>query len=83
MSSACRIGLKGEIVAAAVELRAGADARCRGDHRLLPRAAGELQGAGTARLSRGGEFPRTPTGKIHKPGLRQELAQEPASDGTS
>ena len=26
-----------------------------------------------------GEFPRTPTGKIHKPGLRQELT----SDGTS
>jgi hypothetical protein len=30
-----------------------------------------------------GEFPRTPTGKIHKPGLRQELAQKPASNGTS
>ena len=30
-----------------------------------------------------GEFPRTPTGKIHKPGLRQELAQELATDGTS
>jgi acyl-CoA synthetase (AMP-forming)/AMP-acid ligase II len=24
------------------------------------------------------EFPRTPTGKIHKPGLREELAAKPA-----
>ena len=32
-------------------------ARRRGDHGLLPRAAGELQGADTARLSRGGRIP--------------------------
>jgi fatty-acyl-CoA synthase len=71
--------LKGEIVAAAVELRAGADrepapiiAFCRErlasykvPARLVFRAATE--------------FPRTPTGKIHKPALRQQLASDDVS----
>jgi fatty-acyl-CoA synthase len=66
---------KDEIVAAAIELRAGAEADgaailafCR--ERL---ASYKLP----ARLSfrSAAEFPRTATGKIHKPGLRDELAQ--------
>jgi fatty-acyl-CoA synthase len=70
---------KDEIVAAAVELRAGAvlDAAailgfCR--ERLASYKV-------PARLSfrTAAEFPRTATGKIHKPGLRQELASEPSS----
>jgi fatty-acyl-CoA synthase len=75
--------LKGEIVAAAVEIRAHAcpdaaaiTAFCRerlASYKVPTRLA----------FRAAGEFPRTSTGKIHKPGLRQELAQEPASDGTS
>jgi fatty-acyl-CoA synthase len=75
--------LKGEIVAAAVEIRTDAApdvaaiiAFCRerlASYKVPTRLA----------FRAAGEFPRTPTGKIHKPGLRQELAQEPASDGTS
>ena len=48
---------KGEIVAAAVELRARGSNRSRGDRRLLPRAAGKLQGTGAARFSHGGTAP--------------------------
>ncbi|HWB52172.1 MAG TPA: AMP-binding protein [Stellaceae bacterium] len=67
---------KGEVVAAAIELRreAGADAPailafCR--ERLASYKV-------PARLSfrTAAEFPRTATGKIHKPGLREELAAE-------
>jgi fatty-acyl-CoA synthase len=74
--------LKGEIVAAGVELRAGAapdaaaiTAFCR--ERLASYKVPTRLAFRTA-----GEFPRTPTGKIHKPGLRDELAQELALDGT-
>jgi fatty-acyl-CoA synthase len=75
--------LKGEIVAAAVEMRddarpdaAAITAFCRerlASYKVPTRFA----------FRAAGEFPRTPTGKIHKPGLRQELAQELPSDGTS
>ncbi len=70
---------KEEIVAAAVELRAGAapDAAailgfCR--ERLASYKV-------PARLSfrAAAEFPRTATGKIHKPGLREEFASKPSS----
>jgi acyl-CoA synthetase (AMP-forming)/AMP-acid ligase II len=75
---------KGEAVAAAIELRAGAAsdsatviAFCRErlasykvPSRLVVRAAAE--------------FPRTATGKIHKPGLRAELSNlVPSSAGVS
>ncbi|HVH75841.1 MAG TPA: AMP-binding protein [Stellaceae bacterium] len=64
---------KGEIVAAAVELRAGAAAE-----------EGQILAFCRKRLARykvpvrlqfraAGEFPRTPTGKINKPRLREEL----------
>ena len=69
--------LKGEIVAAAVELRADAAT----PRRSRPSAASGWRATRCrhVRLRAAGEFPRTPTGKIHKPGLRQELA----SDGMS
>lgn len=64
---------KDEIVAAAVELHAGATADadalvafCR--ERL---ASYKVPGRFTFRTAE--QFPRTPTGKIHKPGLREEL----------
>ena len=44
---------KGEIVAAVVELRAGAAVDTAVNRRLLPRAAGRLQGTGAARISHG------------------------------
>ena len=66
---------KGEIVAAAIELRAGAQADadvilafCR--ERL---ASYKLPARMSFRSA--GDFPRTATGKIHKPGLRDELAK--------
>lgn len=71
--------LKGEIVAAAVEMRGDAKpdaatiaAFCR--ERL---ASYKVPTRFTFRAA--GEFPRTATGKIHKPGLRAELA----NDGTT
>ncbi len=68
--------LKGEIVAAAIEPRAGAKldvatltAFCRqhlASYKVPTRFA----------FRAASEFPRTATGKIHKPGLRQELASD-------
>ena len=74
---------KGELVAAALELRPGATA-----------AAGTLLAFCRERLAsykipaklafrKAEEFPRTPTGKIHKPGLRQELADGDGGDPAS
>jgi fatty-acyl-CoA synthase len=69
---------KGEIVAVAVELRAEAVADtasivvfCR--ERLASYKVPERVIFRTA-----GEFPRTPTGKIHKPSLADELAANTA-----
>lgn len=70
---------KGEIVAAAIELRAGAAndtaailAFCR------ERLAGYKVPVRLA-IRSAAEFPRTPTGKIHKPRLREELAADNAT----
>lgn len=70
---------KGEIVAAALELRQGtmADAGA-----ILAFCRERLASYKTpARISfrTAAEFPRTATGKIHKPGLREELAVDPSS----
>lgn len=75
--------LKGEIVAAAVEMRADAvpdaaaiTAFCRerlANYKVPTRLA----------FRAAGEFPRTPTGKIHKPGLRDELALDATIDDPS
>ena len=67
---------KDEIVAAAVELEIGADVTT-GD--LIAHCRAELASykVPTHIAIRSGEdFPRTPTGKIHKPGLKEELARE-------
>jgi acyl-CoA synthetase (AMP-forming)/AMP-acid ligase II len=70
---------KGEIVAAVIELRAGAVfdtasviAFCRerlASYKVPVRLA----------IRSSAEFPRTPPGKIHKPRLRQELAANTAT----
>jgi fatty-acyl-CoA synthase len=69
---------KGEIVAAAVELRAGAVA----DTALIVAFCRELLASykvpETLAFRTAAEFPRTPTGKIHKPSLVNELAANTA-----
>ena len=75
--------LKGEIVAAAVEMRAGAKPDAAAITAFCRERLASYKVPTRLAFRAAGEFPRTPTGKIHKPGLRQELAQETASDGTS
>jgi fatty-acyl-CoA synthase len=71
--------LKGEIVAAAVELRADAAPDAAAITAFCRERLASYKVPTRLAFRAAGEFPRTPTGKIHKPGLRQELA----SDGTS
>ena len=76
--------LKGEIVAAAVEMRADAEPDAAAITAFCRERLASYKVPTRFAFRAAGEFPRTPTGKIHKPGLRQELApEEPASDGTS
>ena len=74
---------KGEIVAAAVELRAGAEPDTAAISAFCRERLASYKVPVRLAFRAAAEFPRTPTGKIHKPSLRQELAQEPVSDGTS
>jgi fatty-acyl-CoA synthase len=70
---------KGEVVAAAIELRAGA---AIGTAELIAFCRERLASYKVpARLviHAAAEFPRTATGKIHKQGLRQELSSSPIS----
>lgn len=71
--------LKGEIVAAAVELRADAAPDAAAITAFCRERLASYKVPTRLAFRAAGEFPRTPTGKIHKPGLREELA----SDGTS
>jgi fatty-acyl-CoA synthase len=71
--------LKGETVAAAVEMRAGAAADAAAITAFCRERLASYKVPTRFAFRAAGEFPRTSTGKIHKPGLRQELA----SDGTS
>ena len=70
---------KDEIVAAAVELEVGADVSV-GD--LIAHCRAQLASykvPSHVAIRSGEDFPRTPTGKIHKPGLKEELALEVGS----
>jgi fatty-acyl-CoA synthase len=71
--------LKGEIVAAAVELRADAEPDAAAITAFCRERLASYKVPTRFAFRAAGEFPLTPTGKIHKPALRQELA----SDGTS
>ena len=73
--------LKGEIVAAAVEMRADAEPDAAAITAFCRERLASYKVPTRLAFRAAGEFPRTPTGKIHKPGLRQELAQEPALIG--
>ena len=71
--------LKGEIVAAAVELRADAAPDAAAITAFCRERLASYKVPARFAFRAAGEFPRTATGKIHKPGLRDELA----TDGTS
>ena len=68
--------LKGEIVAAAVELRAGADRDTAAIIAFCRQRLASYKVPARLAFRAAAEFPRTPTGKIHKPSLRQELAAD-------
>ena len=68
--------LKGEIVAAAVELRAGADRDTAAIIAFCRQRLASYKVPVRIAFRAAAEFPRTPTGKIHKPSLRQELAAD-------
>ncbi len=67
--------MKGEIVAAAVELRAGAASDATAIAAFCRERLASYKVPARFAFRAAGEFPRTATGKIHKPGLRDELAQ--------
>ena len=66
---------KGELVAAAVELRAGATADAGAIVAFCRERLASYKVPARLTFRKAEEFPRTPTGKIHKPGLREELAK--------
>jgi fatty-acyl-CoA synthase len=66
--------LKGEIVAAAVELRAEAKRDAAAITAFCRERLASYKVPTRLAFRAATEFPRTPTGKIHKPALRQELA---------
>jgi fatty-acyl-CoA synthase len=66
--------LKGEVVAAVIELRAGATADTVSVLDFCRERLASHKVPGRLVIRSAAEFPRTPTGKIHKPRLRQELA---------
>src|SRR5262249_41685236 len=72
----------GEIVAAALELRPGATADARAIVAFCRERLASYKVPSRLAFRQADEFPRTPTGKIHKPGLREELGHPPASPGS-
>ena len=67
---------KGEIVAAAIELRAGAVADPGAILAFCRERLASYKTPARLVFKTAAEFPRTATGKIHKPGLRDELARQ-------
>jgi fatty-acyl-CoA synthase len=67
---------RGEIVAAVLELHAGATADAGAIVAFCRERLASYKVPARLAFRKAEEFPRTPTGKIHKPGLRQELAED-------
>ena len=65
---------KDEIVAAVLELHPGATADADAIVAFCRERLASYKVPTRLAFRKAGEFPRTPTGKIHKPGLRQELS---------
>jgi fatty-acyl-CoA synthase len=72
--------LKGEIVAAAVEVRAGAASDTAAIVAFCRERLASCKVPARLAFRKAADFPRTPTGKIHKPRLRQELAADTRHD---
>ena len=69
---------KGEIVAAAIELRPGAPCDTASILAFCGERLATYKVPVRLAIRAAADFPRTPTGKIHKPRLRQELAADAA-----
>ena len=69
--------VKDEIVAAAIELHASATADAETLVAFCRDRLASYKIPARVVFRKAEEFPRTPTGKIHKPGLRQELSESP------
>src|SRR6185436_8579272 len=67
---------KDEIVAAALELHPGAPADVPAILAFCRERLASYKIPARVVFRKADEFPRTPTGKIHKPGLRTELADQ-------
>jgi fatty-acyl-CoA synthase len=70
---------KGEIVVAVIELRAGAAPDAASILAFCRERLASYKVPVRLTIRSAVELPRTPTGKIHKPRLRQELAGNPAT----
>jgi fatty-acyl-CoA synthase len=66
--------VKGEVVAAAIELRAGAATDIAGVIAFCRERLASYKVPTRLAVRTSSQFPRTATGKIHKPGLRDELS---------
>lgn len=64
---------KGELVVAALELRAGATADAAAITAFCRERLASYKVPARLAFKKADEFPRTPTGKIHKPGLKRDL----------
>jgi fatty-acyl-CoA synthase len=71
--------LRGEIVAAAIEPRPGAAADSAAIAAFCRERLASYKVPARLVFRSAAEFPRTPTGKIHKPSLRDELSAKPAA----
>jgi fatty-acyl-CoA synthase len=71
---------KDEIVAAAVELRPGTTTDTAAIVAFCRDRLASYKVPARIVLRKAEEFPRTPTGKIHKPGLREQLASQATRD---
>jgi len=67
---------KDEIVAAVIEMRAGATADVDALVAFCRERLASYKVPARVAFRKAEELPRTPTGKIHKPGLREELARD-------
>jgi acyl-CoA synthetase (AMP-forming)/AMP-acid ligase II len=65
---------KGEVVAASIELRTGATADATAITAFCRERLASYKVPVRLDFRSSADFPRTPTGKIHKPTLREELS---------
>jgi acyl-CoA synthetase (AMP-forming)/AMP-acid ligase II len=72
---------RGELVVAAVELYEGAEATAEALVAFCRERLASYKVPARVVFRKGEEFPRTPTGKVQKPQLREELSRVVAGSG--